>query len=345
MRSLYFFIFIITAVSASAQPTLTSAWCPASGLQINQYTFYGNLGTISEGPAGASQTWDLTQYSASDSEVLSYVNPSTGMDASSFPAATDCESYGLYDYDQLVGNVYQIIGHIQPPPYHIVTTYTTPMTLLHFPVSFGMTLADTAVSSALETGSYPGTESGYYTIADTVDGYGTLITPAGTYTDVLRIKRVETDTFTNNGGGAIGYHRIMYKWFSPTVNGVILAYVEHSTVFSTGSSGPTTGDNGYYSELIPSGIGSLTVATTDWSIITQPASGHADLSITARTATTGSIAISDMDGRLISQQQVALTTGQNRVSLDLSGMADGIYMTKVSMNGQSSSKKLVVKQQ
>ena len=344
MRSLYFFILVCTVVSASAQPTLTSAWCPTSGLQINQYTFYGNLGTISEGPSGASQTWDLTQYSASDSEVLSYVNPSTGLDASSFPSATDCDSYGLYDYDQLAGSVYQIIGHVQPPPYHIVTTFTTHMTLLHFPVSFGMTLADTAVSNAVETGSYPGTESGYYTIADTIDGYGTLVTPAGTFTDVLRIKRVETDTFSESSGGAQGYHRIIYKWLSSSVNGVILAYVEHSTVFSTGSSGPSTGDNGYYSALIPSGIGTLTPAATDWSIITQPATGHADLSITARIASTAIISISDMDGRQISHQQVALAAGQNRVSLDLSGMADGVYMTKVSMNGQSSSKKLVVKQ-
>ena len=344
MRSLYFFIFAISVISASAQPTLTSAWCPTSGLQIRQYNFSGNLGTVNEGPSGASQTWDLTQYSVTDSEVMSYVNPSTGLDASSFPSATDCESYGLYEYDQLAGNVYQIIGHVQPPPYHIVTTFTTPMTLLHFPVSFGQTLADTAVSSAVETGQYPGTESGLYTIADTIDGYGTLITPAGTFTDVLRIKRVETDTISESSGGALGYHRIIYKWLSPAVNGVILANVEHVIIFSTGQSGASTGDNGYYSELLPTGIGALTSDGTVWSIITQPATGHAELSITVSTATTASITISDMDGRHISQLQVALASGQNKVPVDLSAIADGIYIIKVSMYGQSSSKQLVVKQ-
>ena len=72
-----------------------------------------------------------------------------------------------------------------------VINYSNSKQMYKFPLAMNETLSDTFNGTATVSG-YSLTRSG--STNGTVDGYGTLITPSGTYTNVLRIKTNQTST-------------------------------------------------------------------------------------------------------------------------------------------------------
>jgi hypothetical protein len=347
MKILYTSILSLFTFSVFAQPTLTTSWVPNVGLSTRIYAYDGSSG-LSEGPSGAAQTWDLTAYDTLASQVTQYISPSSAPGGSSYSTATDCgeglstQGNNTYTFDRLNGNVYQLLGLNQPSPSTYVTTYTRPQTIFIFPETYGSYFSDTATLTGSFQGASPGTITGTTFETDTVDGYGTLITAAGTFNNVLRIKILQTimDTETVSGQQApLFYYYETYSWFSPTIKGVTLATISHL------DNNGITEDQGFYSQVISTGIQDITAAgVTDWSIIPQPSNDHATVSIQSdKAGETADILMHDMTGRLVYQTSKTLSASKNNIGIDVSALSDGIYTLSVNVEGRSDTQKLVVK--
>ncbi len=87
------------------------------------------------------------------------------------------------------------VGMYAGPSFGDVTsTYTDPLIDFKFPITYLQQFTDTYQFNTVSGGIGNSTEAGQ--VDYTVDGYGTIITPVGTFSNVLRIKRMRTATQT-----------------------------------------------------------------------------------------------------------------------------------------------------
>lgn len=343
MKNTYLLLLSLFSISVFAQPTVTSAWVPGAGLSYR--TAYFNVQTLNEGSAGANVTWNFAGLDTSDTHGSRYITPASGLSGGLFPGATNCVMFtdsSDYEYYELSGSVYQIIGAVSPPSSSDYTlTYSDPADIMHFPVTYNSTFNDNAHYKQMMSGANPETVEARSSAVTTVDGYGTLITKAGTFNNVLRLHMAQreldstysthsTDSFITDG----------YIWISPTVPGVILATMNH---FRFGGS---TQDDGYYSQVTATGVATLeSVGISSWSVLPQPSRGSSSVIIYSAVNAHTSIFIHDMMGRLVSEKIVDVTPGSNDVKLDVSSFADGLYTVSLTSDGVTASQKLVVRSQ
>ena len=181
---------------ASAQPIIQN------GDNLPQPGFTAQRGagstTLSEGPAGANQTWDFsTALLYPDGNSYQVLDAAASPFASAFPTAdyvalrTSSGSEYYYYYNNLPDRLEAVTEGISSLSSYDIFTADR-MTKLKFPFAFGESVADTYV--------YDGGGAG--TLTATYDGYGTLITPLGTVTNAVRIKT------EYNGGNTF------YDWYT-----------------------------------------------------------------------------------------------------------------------------------
>lgn len=186
--------FAAYAFNAGAQ-VIESGWLPAAGMSNSSFVC-SNAATFGPGQAGADQTWDFSGLSANETVSSNFVAASQATGASEFSSANlavlDGNMAMFYTANQAAlqawgeyaaeGDVYQI--------------YSDAKDLLRFPVGFGQSFTD-EYSSSNRSSATANEYSRNGLINVEVDGNGTLITPAGTFNNVLRVKSI--DTYQNIG--------------------------------------------------------------------------------------------------------------------------------------------------
>jgi hypothetical protein len=348
MKTNYLFLLLFLPFQNFAQPTITSSWAPSIGMHVQSQPFNYNLPSLDEGNAGANVTWDLSSIDTSGvggSLGLVAINPSTAPQNSFFPNATDCifSTDSFYTFDRLNGSVYQNIGSYQPSqsgsPY-VTTIYSDPMDIFHFPYTYASTFFDTGVYRDISGGSIIDTLIGHITQTDTTDGYGTLITKAGTFTNVLRKHTIQMELDTD-----IVQHTTsiiennLYNWYSSEYPGITLASIGHYT-----TDGFLT-DLGDYSIFTLTGIHPLSGSgISDWSIMPQPSAQTTNIIIQNNSLDKAiDIVVYDMSGRLIKGSSHSLSSGKNQIGINVSDLANGIYSVSLNYEHYTSSQKLVVR--
>jgi hypothetical protein len=167
---------------------------------------------IKPGNSGASVTWNfsnLTKDSETKHEILP---PSSTTYAATFPQAnavrktSDGSMFFLNvqaDKNEAVGYVFQSEGLVIP--------YSDPMLLLKRPLSYQDAYTDHFRSNYKYMGD---STTGGGTITVTADGYGTLMLPGKTYTNVLRVHSVQESADTAQTSGVITQVRVeTYTWY------------------------------------------------------------------------------------------------------------------------------------
>lgn len=201
MKKILLFIAVACSVNAFAQPILTSGSnvpLPGSSFQI-----LGALAISGTGGPGANQTWDFSNNSFSILDTLIVINPSASPFASTYPSATYSYTFAsTYTYLQASAGKMEALAYGITAPGSGNDFSPNPRTLTPFPFNFSDIATDTWQAVGGNTNN----------VTLTYDGYGTLITPAGTYSNVVRIK----EDYGNNA--------IDYQWYqlNPFMN--ILAY-------------------------------------------------------------------------------------------------------------------------
>ncbi len=249
------FAMLTNAFTYAQAPVITNSF--VSNLIGLAYASGENYYYVSEGNSGANQTWDF--YFVSSIQTSSYSNyarPDTVYGYSDFATCTDAEQLnGNYNiFRKLNGNTYSFLGTSSQLNNTSYIRYLNPLDIYHFPLTINTTYSD----SYYRIDSVINTPTAFHTVGTCnylVDGYGTLITAAGTFTNTLRIKAVETGTDTIYTNGVPTSNRPLnittYTWISASHPGVEL--------FTTGTSVNTSGTYYYssYAMVTTTGINNL----------------------------------------------------------------------------------------
>jgi hypothetical protein len=178
MKKILLAILSGCSFGVNGQPVLLQ-----SNLAPNGFTANINLGVgVSPGPAGANQTWNYSSAVVSNVGTYNVINCSSTPCASSFPLANWCFSIPgpKYKYFNSSSSILEQSGNDIPANCNGGATFSNPRMIMIFPFNYTNSSTDPWVSS---------TSSG--TITLTYDGYGILITPFGTYNNVVRVTNTD----------------------------------------------------------------------------------------------------------------------------------------------------------
>ncbi|SMD03032.1 T9SS type A sorting domain-containing protein [Chryseobacterium sp. YR221] len=215
MKTKYLLIIILCilfTIQIKAQPTITSA-------DIITGTFPNTAvslapGAYSPGSGGANITWDFSNIQGTAIGVTFVWGVCPGIaECSAFPTANRYialidPSTGTQFPDKnmfrLTDTQFEHLG-ARNETMNFTYAYTdTPIELI-FPLTYGQSFTDT---SSVTDNTITTTTNDVFT----ADGYGTIITPAGTFTNVLRVKKVSTVTSSGAGTTSVT-EMINYIWY------------------------------------------------------------------------------------------------------------------------------------
>jgi hypothetical protein len=208
----------IAAVSF-AQPTIQANQYDYASVQEFTFKYSSGQTAISPGASGANVTWNFSSLTGSSTYNYTTAACPGETDCGTFPGANQVlilASLNSKTYWKKTTNTLEQTGE-KGNSTSSDFVYTDPIKFMQFPMTFGQTYSDTY------TGAAPiGTKTGM--LNSTIDAYGTLTTPAGTFANVLRQKIVETATVTVSGQPST-IQFTHYYWFAPNVHHYLMAII------------------------------------------------------------------------------------------------------------------------
>ena len=308
-KILQFSIWLIS-ITSFAQPTINSS--DFNNFNISYTIKNAVSATLNEGASGAGVTWNFS------SLVLSY-DPQAGVEtvmqvpngpfSSSFSSAnyvfksssTAADNEDFYTYFNKTATILEELGGSTAS--FVDYSYINPYTLLVFPFTYGTISTDTAQ----EVG-----QSAPISETITYDAYGTLITPFGTFNNVIRASRAQNDNYTDY---------IWYKTepFAPILEVYPSFTGERNFIFYEPSTLATEIFNHANNYIFPNPANNvLNVVTDNFSLINQ-------------------IIITDLTGKKILQQSGNLN------SINIESLASGIYIAQIVTNKDMFTQKFIKK--
>ena len=331
---LSFMAFSLVSISCVtvAQPTLTSA-----GTNYTTGTSFPIMTSsyVDPGTSGANQTWNLSSMSGTTNSTMSFVLPSSTTYGSSFPQSnvacttTGSTSIGYYKTSstalQTCGS-YGSIGMI----------YSDLEDILRYPCAYNSTYTDPWATQFV-SGGYTFYRKGNTTV--TADSYGTLITPNGTYTNVMRVHFVQSyqDSAYMGVPYLITYTNNEYMWYKEGIN------IQIATIYTLNASTGSTYTGGSY--LTGSvGINDFPEQQLTANLYPNPANDQVSIeySLTSNQ---------NVDLRLINSMGQQVKTdyntegiqGNNIISLNIEDLPEGIYFAQLLIDGKIAATKRFIR--
>lgn len=191
MKKLILIAISAFSINAFAQPVIPNGGnIPAPGLSAPVSMATATSGV---GGAGINQTWNFSLLSFTTLGTLTVITPSSSPIGASFPTANYAYSFaGTYSFFKTSVSQMEVQAYSITTPGSGNDFTPNPRTILKFPFNYLDTQIDTWQKVAGPTNS----------VTITYDGYGTLITPTNTYSNIVRVKE-------DYGGGVIDY-----QWYA-----------------------------------------------------------------------------------------------------------------------------------
>ena len=300
-----------------AQPTITATGInPVIGESI---TAVATTATISPGNSGANQTWNLSAITGSSASTT-VVAPSSTTNGSSFPNATVCYSSSLPTYYKTSSTAYQYCGVVNSGG--VIQSFSNLEDFLRFPFTYTNSYTDAFAMSYLSNG-YMMYRTG--TITVTADGWGTLTTPNGTFSNILRVHLTENYQDSTNFSGVPFVTSVstdQYFWYKEGTHASLAAIVS-ATV-----QGITTTVSSYITN--PVGINEMSRVVADYSISPNPASDKINLSFVLDENKNVEMKIFNSLGEVVKIiNNEYLVQGQNITQVDVSTLPNGVYFSQI----------------
>jgi hypothetical protein len=281
-------LFSICAITAStillAQPVINNTNnIPAVGA-----SFPAKMASISSsqiGTGGINQTWDLTTFGFSTFSAFTYVDPSTTTLGGSFPTADHCFQVGPYStyIDVQPDGLYFLA-------FNVTTSGGTgdfssdSRKYIQFPYTYGTSFTETYMEQGISK-----------TVDVSYEGYGTLLMPGKTYTNIVRSKEVES-------GG-----EIITRFYSVNPLTIIGVHFDSNNTF-------------FWSEVDPSA--SINELESLIQISPNPASDVISINVTSLL---DEVLIYDMKGK--EMKRISLTElNSSNGEIDVSDLENGAYI-------------------
>lgn len=323
-------LMLICSVSI-AQPTITATGInPVIG---NSFTTQA-ANYVSPGSSGAGQTWNLSTMTGTTSSTATAVTPGSTTYGSSFPNSNVALNYtgGGAAYYKTSSSACQFYGVVSTS--NVVMSYSNPEDFMHFPFSYNNTYSDPWAVQFVN-GGYTFYRTGTTTV--TADGYGTLTTPNGTYTNVLRIHYVQTyqDSAYVGTPYIIAYSNDEYLWYK---EGIHLPLATVYTLTANGS--PTTAGTYTTGNL---GIDNPSALISSSNIYPNPATDIVNIEFTLTENQKADVRLFNAIGeQLTINQSTNGFQGENNMQLDVADLSEGVYFAQIMLNGNIAATKRFV---
>ncbi len=195
-------LFVAISLPLFAQITLSTADMPAV-----PSTSYQGIDTVpigfTLGQNGASRTWNFAAALRHVTDTVNHRVPSTTSYASTFPSATDAievkGNYGFFQNSTAKLECLGLAGDLLNTGTPVDVTFSPRLDVFRFPVTYNTNFSSNygfVKTVAGSTVGQPSVNSIRVTFTasftDTIDAWGTITTPIGTY-NTIREKRVETN--------------------------------------------------------------------------------------------------------------------------------------------------------
>jgi hypothetical protein len=313
---------LIYSVS-NAQPILTATGInPVIGDNFNNVS----SNYISPGNSGANQTWDLSSLTYNPS-----ANPENAVAASSTPYAANFPNANLaftsmgnsYDYYKTSSTAFQNYGYSTSNSN--ILAYTDPEDILRFPFTYNNTYTDSWGGTNTNGGQ---TDIAHGTTTVTADAYGTLITPAGTFANVLRLHVIIDQIDSTNNTPTFILHEDLYEWYRNGIHNALAIAGSYS--FGSGSPVPFSG----YLANPSVGVNDIENMISEYTISPNPASEQLTLNFALTENKNVNVKVINVLGQNIQMEQAAKgLQGANSIELNVAKLPEGIYFAQILLDG------------
>jgi len=335
------------ATQASAQITITSADIPAAGASVVLAKDSASIAFTPGNPSSSSQAWSFGGLVNQKASTVLFMAPSATKYSSYFPTANLADSTiggNGYYYFNSSSSTFAVTGTeeiIAVPSLGVSFQVFVPLnpnfTQSNLPASYG------AKDGGVSNGHYTFSSSAlalFYdsekvvvqiTYSDTVDAWGTMTTPTGTY-QVLRQNHHEVDIDSLKVRSTSG------KWSVPAVPGAVTKTTKHQyNWYANGvgyilvqmnmDSNTTNVQNVIWDTNAPASVNELSY-NGKVSVFPNPCTSQITFSTVSNVAQY--INVYDVTGRKV--EQVEMKSGMTNVNT--SEFASGMYLyTLTDMNG------------
>ncbi|CAN5266328.1 hypothetical protein BH09BAC5_BH09BAC5_12890 [soil metagenome] len=286
------------SINAFAQPVIQDG----SNIPTQGFSAPVSMATPSSGVGspGANQTWDFSSLAFTSLGTMNVITPSSSPIGSSFPTANYAYSFAsTYSFFYTSANKMEVQAYSITTPGSGNDFTPNPRTILKFPFNYLDTEVDTWQKVAGPTNN----------VTLTYDGYGSLITPANTYTNVVRVKE-------DYGSG------IDYQWYylNPLIS--LMTYDHNTNAL-------------YFTDATLTGISEQNNSNLSVNIFPNPSNGTFSIESTTENST---IEIANTLGEIIYSSQI----NSDKAEIDLSNQPTGIYFATIQNGEEIIYKKIII---
>lgn len=332
MKKILLFTFVAIASLANSQNlTMTkAAFEPAIGdikSTVSLDTSFYTTGLPSN-ITGTNVTWDFSNLA---------INSTVGVISSTYIAAASATTTppvgATLAEDQ--GGSYTFFKSVSSPTtqYELMSvkfgttslTFTNTGIVAQWPISYGYNLVDNMAGTA----NFSVTAQFSGSVNSTADGMGTLKLPLGNnFTNVLRIKSVQTLTFTVFSFPIANIKQVIYQYYRAGDKFPLLTINATSTGSSTSTS--AQGNAAY----LPIGIKENSIKQINFNVLPNPANTEVSVQL-ENNKTANSLTLINAIGQ-------TLKTINNANTMNVSEIPNGVYYLEVHSGDHSARKPVVI---
>lgn len=325
----------VSVAATIAQPTLTASTSNPVGGDLFYKYVCDTAGAVI-GASGAGVTWNYAGLTVDTTDTIKYLScAASTISCDSFPGSNitvkqdDGQAFGTTSTSS-----FSFLGAYAMGMYIRLTGANV---VMKYPATYHSGFSNVYGFNFPAFGSYQTTTDSVH-----ADAWGTLTLPSGTYTDVLRLHTISTVVDSLDFMGTTEVTHSMtekYQWFKAGFHHPLLE-VETDTA---GATAPYITNVSYYRRPTTAGIGDATTTASNLEVYPVPATEQLHIRLLATTTGTITADLMDMTGRLAQHATIDAQAGTTAATtLPVSGMAPGIYMLRISGNGATQSRKVVI---
>jgi hypothetical protein len=323
-------LLCIASTAAVAQPTLSATgFMPLAG-EVYSYS-HAVYQPVAPNTGGGNAIWDFSTLQPTNFEQISFMSPSSGLYGTSFPTAAVMRKSAQEQYFTMPAGSMERIGVVHDGG--VVASCTNSERIMLFPFNYEQSFVDTFRCTFISGvwGSRTGIDSVW------ADGWGTLILPGDTYTDVLRVRVKSRYTDSITGQSPVVYIDDQTYFYKPGIHASLLA-ARDAAAFVNGNQIDTKQELRYTN--VPTGLTNLAGVKEAIRISPVPANNTLNVDVEHAHERPIRIELWNSIGQVV--RQGALEAGSLHASLDCTTLARGTYFLRCADGASSVAKQVAL---
>ncbi len=285
--------------------------------------------------SGENVTWDFSDLASLQNFPSESVDPTTQPDFNSFPQSTlatkdvAMDNVSYYEVDE---EALRFWGAISGSPNGAKIYYDDPQDWIQYPITYGESFTDDfggiiITSAEINRGGTTTVEA---------DAYGTLITAAGTFSNVIRLKTEMSYADTLAGFEIASYIETRYIWQDTNNGWPLMAY-------SKIDAGLSVIETLSYLDVSPVATHSPLAEELGLNVFPNPSNDFAQVDFTLKEGATVRVELRDILGRLVwSEAAQKMGAGKHNLTLAVGNIVEGTYLLQLWLDDEVVSHRVAI---